>query len=164
MEESTQSQFNIRLASGQEYGPATLAMIEQWAREGRVPVDGLLVPKDGGQVRSVLSEPNLLAILQAPPTTSAGLQLAPQADAPMSGVIPYKNPPALIGYYLAVFSLILGPLLGIPAVVLGIVGLVKRSKEPRVRGLAHAWVAILLGSVSSIGCTWIIMAMAMNRR
>jgi hypothetical protein len=80
----------------------------------------------------------------------------------MSGMIPYKNMPALIGYYLAVFSIILGPLLGIPALVLGIIGLVKRSKDPRVRGLAHAWVAILLGSVTSIGCTWFIMAAAMR--
>ena len=152
------------MSSGQQYGPATIDTIAQWAREGRVPVDALLAPVDGGPVQSVLSEPALRMILQAPPTTFTGLQQPPSSqEAPLSGMIPYKNLPALIGYYFAVFSLILGPLLGIPAIVLGIVGLVKRSKDPRVRGLAHAWVAILLGTVTSIGCGWIIVAAATRK-
>lgn len=65
------------------------------------------------------------------------------------GVIPYKNAPALIAYYLGVFSLI--PCFAIPlgagAFVLGIIGLVKYKKTPQVRGVVHAWIGILLGGL-----------------
>lgn len=65
------------------------------------------------------------------------------------GLIPYKNVPALIGYYLGVFSLIpiLGMVLAPAAFILGIVGLHARKKQPEVKGTAHAWVAIVLGSL-----------------
>ena len=45
------------------------------------------------------------------------------------GIIPYKNPAALIAYYCGIFSLlpIVGIVVGIPAVVLGIVGLRRRK-------------------------------------
>jgi hypothetical protein len=75
----------------------------------------------------------------------------PEGDA-TGGLIPYKNPPALIGYYLAIFSLIpcIGLFVAIPAVVLGIIGLRKRKKEPVVKGSAHAWIAIVLGSLMTL--------------
>ena len=59
------------------------------------------------------------------------------------GVIPYKNPAALIAYYCGIFSIIpcFGVLLGIPAVVLGIVGLVQRRKNPVIKGATFAIVA-----------------------
>jgi hypothetical protein len=68
------------------------------------------------------------------------------------GVIPYKNAPALLAYYLAVFSLIpiLGLVLGAPAVVLGILGLKKRRQQPAVRGAAHAWIGIILGGITTV--------------
>jgi hypothetical protein len=74
------------------------------------------------------------------------LEGAGERDA-TGGIIPYKNPPALIAYYLAVFSLIpcLGLPLGLAAFVLGIVGLVKRKRQPHVKGSVHAWIGILLG-------------------
>ena len=52
------------------------------------------------------------------------------------GVVPYKNPPALIAYYLGLFSLFpcLGGLLGIVAVVLGIIGLRRRAENPAIKG------------------------------
>lgn len=69
------------------------------------------------------------------------------------GVIPYKNIPALVGYYLGVFSLIpiLGLLLGPAAVILGIIGFRAYLKVPRKRGQVHAWVAIILGGLTLIG-------------
>jgi hypothetical protein len=71
-------------------------------------------------------------------------------DSPVATVIPYKNPPALIGYYLGVFSLIpcVGFLLGIPALILGIIGLKKANAAPGSKGKAHAWTAISLGSIA----------------
>jgi len=62
-------------------------------------------------------------------------------------VIPYKNPPALISYYLGIFSILLGPLLGIPAIILGIVGLRNRARNPQIKGTAHAWVGIIMGGL-----------------
>lgn len=142
--------FKIRLSDGREFGPAPHEMIVQWAREGRVPMDALIINAATGEVRSVLADPALQPILQAPPTVSTGLR-SPELDAGGSVMIPTKNPAALTGYYLSVFSIIAGPLLGIPAVVLGVIGLVKRSRNPKIHGLAHAWVAIILGGLTTLG-------------
>ncbi len=143
--------YKVRLTNGTVYGPAGMDVLVQWAREGRIPSDAVLIPSDGGPTRAVLDEPALAAIVQAPPTVSTGVA-PPADDAPLSGVIPYRNPAALIGYYLVVFSLIpiFGILLGIPAFVLGIVGLRKRLKNPRLKGLAHAWIAIIGGALTTL--------------
>ncbi len=65
------------------------------------------------------------------------------------GVIPYKNVPALMAYYCAIFSLIpcFGFVLGAVALVLGIVGLLRYKKTPQVSGVVHAWIGILLGGL-----------------
>lgn len=77
-----------------------------------------------------------------------------QADA-TGGLVPYKNPSALTAYYLSVFSLIpcIGLFLGIPAIVLGIKGLKFQKANPHAAGVAHAWVGIILGSLTSLA--WI---------
>jgi hypothetical protein len=68
------------------------------------------------------------------------------------GLIPYKNPLALIGYYAGVFSLIpvFGLLLGPAALVLGILGLRYSSRHPTARGGGHAITGIVLGSLTSL--------------
>ena len=77
--------------------------------------------------------------------------VAPPADDQQSdatgGVIPYKNPPALIAYYCGLFSLaacIPIPFLFLPlpiaALWLGIKGLKKANAEPHARGRVHAWI------------------------
>ena len=78
--------------------------------------------------------------------------LPARAAEPASGLIPTGNPPALVGYYLAVFSLIpcFGLLLAIPAVVLGVLGMKKAKAQPDAKGAAHAWVAIILGSLTTL--------------
>ena len=66
------------------------------------------------------------------------------------GLIPYKNPKALIGYYVSIFGFFL-PLIGsIAAVVLGIQGMSYAKKNPRAKGTAHAVVAIVLGILGSL--------------
>jgi hypothetical protein len=71
-----------------------------------------------------------------------------QGDA-TGGLIPYKNPPALIGYYLGYLGLL--PIIGIPfaiaAIVLGIIGLKKKKRNPIVRGTGHAIFAIVAGLI-----------------
>lgn len=64
----------------------------------------------------------------------------------LSQIVPYKNTPALIGYYLAVFSLIpcVGALLAMAAIPLGIRGWRMRNRIPkrtakRMHGLRLFW-------------------------
>ena len=66
------------------------------------------------------------------------------------GLIPYKNGPALLSYYLGVFSFIPIPLLGIISIILGVVGLKKRKQNPVIKGAGHAIVGIVLGSFTTL--------------
>lgn len=68
------------------------------------------------------------------------------------GLIPYKNPAALIAYYLGLFSLfpLLGLFLAIPALILGIIGLRNRSRNPAIRGSVHAWIGIVMGGLMTL--------------
>lgn len=70
-------------------------------------------------------------------------------DNPAAVIVPYKNVPALVGYYLGVFSLIpcIGGVLALGALPLGIVGLRKARTTPGAHGTAHAITAIVLGSL-----------------
>jgi hypothetical protein len=68
------------------------------------------------------------------------------------GIIPYKNPKALIAYYCGVFSLMpclgIGP--GIAGVILGILGLKHRRLHPETKGSVHAWIGIILGGLMTL--------------
>jgi hypothetical protein len=68
------------------------------------------------------------------------------------GVIPYKNPHALIAYYCGIFSLIpfIGVIVAIPGFILGIIGLRKRRENPMLKGAVHAWIGIVLGGLMTI--------------
>lgn len=67
-------------------------------------------------------------------------------------LLPTKNPPALWGYYLGVFSLIpcLGLVLGPAAAVCGWIGLRSARELPARIGRTHAWVALILGVATSL--------------
>jgi hypothetical protein len=80
---------------------------------------------------------------------AGGAPTASGASDTLSKIVPYKNTPALVGYYLAVFSLVpcLGAPLAIAAVVLGVMGLRKAKEHPEAHGKAHAWVALVLGGL-----------------
>ncbi len=70
-----------------------------------------------------------------------------------SSIIPYKNPKALLGYYLGVFSIlgyipvigIIGTIMGFAALALGIQALGYAKSNPEAKGKVHAWIAILAG-------------------
>lgn len=82
-------------------------------------------------------------------------------DNSLSGFIPAKNIPALVGYYLGVFSLIpvLGMPLGITAVILGILGINRVKANPSVKGKNHALTGIVLGGLSTLIHTILILSM-----
>lgn len=73
----------------------------------------------------------------------------------VSGLIPYKNPPALIAYYLGQFSLLPCFPIGLVALVLGIIGLRKVKAQPEARGTVHAWIGILVGGF--FGLLWTVL-------
>ena len=138
--------YKVRFADGTEFGPATMDVLARWAAEGRVPSNANLVAPDGS-VRPVTEDPVLAPIANAPPTT-------PGAPAPLEGgvIIPFRNPPALIAYYLGIFALIpfLGLFLAIPAFILGIIGLRLRGREPHRHGSVHAWIGIVAGALFTL--------------
>lgn len=68
-------------------------------------------------------------------------------DSGVSTIIPYHNKPALIAYYLGVFCIACPPLLCLPAMILGIIGLRNVRANPEVKGKAHALIGIISGSV-----------------
>lgn len=74
-----------------------------------------------------------------------------QGDA-TGGVIPYKNLPALLAYYLGLASLLpcVGFLFAVPALILGILGLRKRAQNPAVKGSVHAWIGIVMGGLFTL--------------
>ena len=74
------------------------------------------------------------------------------SDETLGGLIPSKNGPALVAYYLGLFALVpfVGLLLGIPALVLGMKGLKKVRGAPEVKGKIHAGVGIITGGVFSL--------------
>jgi hypothetical protein len=84
----------------------------------------------------------------------------PQQGDATGGLIPYKNPHALIGYYLGIFGLFpfIGLLLAIPALILGIMGLQRRKKNPIIKGAVHAWVGIVLGAISILYNSALVLA------
>jgi hypothetical protein len=77
----------------------------------------------------------------------------------LDAIIPFRNGLALGAYYCGVFGLIscfifgVGGLFGIIPIVLGILGLMKASKDPEAHGRVHAWVGIGLGAIELLtGC------------
>ncbi len=99
--------------------------------------------------------------IQQPPVVVGEVVHEPWQQDPItsSGLIPYKNPCALIGYYLGVFALIpcLGILLAPAALILGIFGLRARSQNPLRKGMAHAIVAIVLGGLITLGYLFLLL-------
>jgi len=87
-----------------------------------------------------------------PPYPQAGYppQPYPTGNDPIEGMIPYKNPPALIAYYLGVFSFVV-PFMGIASIVTGFIGLSKHKENPLVRGKGHSITGIILGVLTVIG-------------
>ena len=157
-----QSKYKVRVAGGQEYGPADMVQLERWAQEGRIPSDAMLVPEDAREPYPAADEPRLRVHILAPPTRSTGIAGPSEHEGP--ALIPYKNPAALVGYYLSIFSCIplIGLVLGPIAIFLGIRGLIQVSRHPQRKGTVHAWIAIALGLIgTAIGVVMLVAILTM---
>lgn len=118
--------YTVTLATGETFGPVPLKTIAQWVQEGRVPPSATLSTSDGSPPINVTSVPKLNALL-----ADTG-----QGDEPFATIVPYRNPHALVGYYISILSLLpfIGGIAGPTAIVLGIIGLKKRKIEPQRKG------------------------------
>lgn len=93
---------------------------------------------------------------QDKPQTPPQVPVAPAAESSgIDGMIPYKNVPALLSYYFGVFAFIpcLGFVLMFPAIILGILGLIRASKHPGAKGKGHAWAGIICGVIGP----WVVL-------
>lgn len=156
---SEELQYSVRLADGTAFGPAPMATLRQWATERRIPANATIVPANGQPPWPAADDISLKPLLVpvAPPTHPG--EKPQETEAP--GIFPYKNPQALTGYYLAVFSLIpvVGFLLAVPAFILGIRGYRVYRREPQRKGHAHAWVAMILGGVTMLAWGAVVVLM-----
>lgn len=86
------------------------------------------------------------------PQPTAQYQQNPSDGDATGGLIPYKNVPALLAYYLGLFSMFpcIGLFLAIPAFILGIIGLRRRAANPAIKGSVHAWIGIVMGGIFTV--------------
>ena len=141
--------YKILGGDQKEYGPVTADQLRQWIAQSRVHAQTRVQVQGSTEWQRLGSLPELggaFGAAQPPVNPSAG-------GSGINAVIPYKNPKALIAYYLAIFSLIpfLGMPLGLAAFVLGILGLRFRRTHPTAGGAAHAWIGIILGGLCGFG-------------
>jgi len=131
-------------------GPSPLEELTTRLAQGVLPVTTQVCAVGSQAWQPISSLTTAASIPPPPPSVPTGPPPIPQTGDATGGLIPYKNPHALIGYYLGIVGLIpfIGILLAIPAFVLGIIGLKKRKQNPVIKGAIHAWVGIILGGIS----------------
>lgn len=145
---------------GSESGPFTVADLHRMAADGRLRRSDL-IRKDGtpdwrpaGEARGLF--PGAAPAPSPPPTQTA------EGDG-TGGLIPYKNPNALIAYYTGIF---LSPFcfvgLGIVPLIFGILGLRDRKKNPVIKGSVHAWIGIVLGGLSLVFTVGIVVLVTVS--
>ncbi len=156
--------YTVKGQDQKDYGPVNAEQIRLWLAQGRVDAGTFVRAEGAADWRPLASFPELAVAAAPPPLTAPA---APQLDNPFATIVPYRNAPALIAYYLGVFSLIpcVGMALGIGAVILGIIGLKQASKHPEAKGKVHAWIGIILGSLVLIAhLVFIIIIMVHSSR
>src|SRR6185503_12607272 len=123
-----------------QYGPVTAEQLREWAAQQRVNGQTMILADGATEWKPLNSFPELAAL--SSPLAYGTATVAATADNPMSVVVPYKNPKALIAYYCAIFSVIpcLGLPLGITEFILGLLGLKAANAHPSAHGKVHAWI------------------------
>ncbi|MEI8211627.1 MAG: hypothetical protein WCI02_05730 [Planctomycetota bacterium] len=104
--------------------------------------------------------PNPYSAPSANPASPLNQSAEPRGEGDATGgVIPYKNPSALIAYYLGILSglPLIGLPLGIAAFVLGIMGLKARKKDPAIKGSVHAAIGIGCGGFFTVLWTLVVV-------
>ena len=153
-------QYKIKGTDGAEYGPVSTEELQQWVAQNRCTPKSLVEVDGSGEWVPLATLPKFQDAFAASPASAEG-EGEGEGEGGVSTVIPYKNVPALIAYYVGVFCIICPPLLCFPAIILGVIGLRRVKENPEVKGTAHAWIGILSGSFFLllsivIGFGWIV--------
>lgn len=153
--------YRILGGDQKEYGPVTEAQVRQWIAQRRANAQTMVQAEGSSEWRPLSAFPEFAASLNVPPVVAMPTASVVVDDNPMSAVVPYKNPKALMAYYFAIFALIpcLGLPLGIAALCLGIAGLKVVKAHPNAHGKVHAWVGILLGGLCGLANLGVFVAM-----
>ena len=136
-------QYKIKGTGGAEYGPVSTEELQHWIAQTRCTRESLVEVDGSGEWVPLATLPEFQAAFAATPAPAPA---SAEGEGGVSTVIPYKNAPALIAYYVGVFCIICPPLLCFPAIILGVIGLRRVKENPEVKGTAHAWIGILSGS------------------
>jgi hypothetical protein len=144
--------YKILGGDQKEYGPVTAEQVRDWIVQRRANAQTMVQAENSTEWKPLSACPEFASALTATPPVATATAAAIE-DNPMSKVVPYKNPKALVAYYLAIFSLIpcVGLLLGMAALILGILGLKAANAHPSAHGKVHAWVGIILGGLCAAG-------------
>ena len=165
---------------GREHGPVDLNGLRGWVAAGHVPVDAVAVCQASGARKAVgevlgLPPPGAYPPGAYPPGTyppGAPYGAAPggyaspgppQGFQPVDLIAPVnvRNMLAVVAGYLGIFSFVcMGPLLGIPAIICGILAL--RKKE--LGGAGRAWTGIICGGLTSLAFLVFIVAALVTRK
>ena len=137
----TPASFRIIGGDGEEYGPADLATLQQWAREGRVAGSTRVWDSRLGDWQPAARIPELAEVL--------GIAPVPPAVSPaMSATAPRTNTLAVWSLSLAVVGLSCCGCLSIPAIILGAISLSQiKDRGEDGRALAIAGIAIGIFSI-----------------
>ncbi len=153
----------MRTPDGAEYGPVAWEELRQWQQQGRMPPGSIIIDADTGEERQPTSFPELSIprppmIVPPPPMQQLYYNSQPQQP---NHIIPTRNPNALWAYYLGIFSFCCcGPILGIPAIILGIKGL--KTAENIGEGKTHSIIGIVIGSITSLVFTVVLILILAN--
>jgi len=160
--------YKILGNDGNEYGPVSAEQVKQWIAENRVEKKTPVFPEGGKDWVFLESLPEFAAAFAPPPPAAPRPGVAPPPRAPVDTTKstsrpilemrdgqenPRENSQAWMAYCLGVVSVVppFGALVGIPALILGILGLRFLRYHPEVDGRFHAWMGIMLGGVFGLG-------------
>ena len=144
------------------HGPLQIEALNEQIAAGRIQTTNAIATWDGQTSWAPIASVPGIRLQAAPPSPP------PPVGDVTGGLIPYKNPPALISYYCGIAALIplIGMLFGLAAVVLAIMGFRKRKREPHVKGTAHAVIGLVLGGGSVLvhAAVLVLMGIAASKR
>jgi hypothetical protein len=148
--------YKVLGSDGNEYGPLSAEQVRQWIAENRLEEKTPVIPEGKTDWVFLGSLPEFAAAFTP---SRAGPPPAPASAGALKSAgglrkdVPRKNSRAWMGYCLGVVSVVppMGAFLGLPALVLGILGLRFQRRNPEANGGFQAWMGIVLGGLFGFG-------------
>lgn len=154
--------MNIHIThDGQQKGPYSLDELNTAIAQGSVPAHALAWYEGCAEWISLsgvegIDRTHLSSCPPPPPPPPPQAYTQPDAT---GGIIPYKNPKALIAYYLGICALLpfFGFFIAILSISFGVSGIKHYKRYPLTKGVVHAWIGIILSCFSiAVHCTLLI--------